>query len=93
MPIATVTKRENCHHGIKIKINLSFTVRQIWIQRSIIYATLGMLFNFSGFLHKAIPSSKPQNMAKVVIRVLAHRQHSVCLSFFLFSFQSFFFIN
>ena len=24
-PVATVTKRENCHHGIKIKINLSFT--------------------------------------------------------------------
>ena len=153
LPIATLTKRENCHHGIKIKINLSFTVRQIQVQRSITYATLGeseskvthscltlcdpmdcsllsssvhgifqarllewiaisflrgssrpsnrtrvsriagrrdMLFNFSGFLHKAIPSSKPQNTAKVVIGLLAHRQHSIRLSFFLF-FQSFFF--
>ena len=91
-PVATVTKRENCHHGIKIKINLSFTVRQIWIQRSITYATLGMLFNFSGFPHKAIPSSKPQNMAKVIIRVLAHRQHSVSLSFFLLFIFYFFLI-
>ena len=83
MPIATVTKRENRHHGIKVKINLSFTVRQIWVGSKIHNLCYrGMLFNFSGFPHKAILSSKPQNTAKVVIGVLVHRQYSVSLSFY-----------